>query len=155
MNNSPEFEPIRTAILLSGNNFRIWLQTDNIWLQRFPWEKWEILKNIGADIAIIVSEYDTLARQLKNHEKIRILAILGYATDLKFLEEDRKTLDDIAGKAGAEIIWEKAPHPQKLNQLLRQENWNILFFSGHSASTEDGQDCEIQLTETHQLKQKC
>ncbi len=23
------------------------------------------------------------------------------------LEEDRKTLDDIAGKAGAEIIWEK------------------------------------------------
>ncbi len=29
---------------------------------------------------------------------------------------------------------------QKLNQLLRQETWNILFFSGHSASTEDGQD---------------
>ena len=152
LNNSPEFEPIKTAILRSGNNFRIWVQTDNIWLQRFPWEKWEILQNTGADIAIIVSEYDTLTRQLKNHEKIRILAILGYATDLKFLEEDRKTLDDIAGKAGAEIIWEKAPHPQKLNQLLRQETWNILFFSGHSASTEDGQDCEIQLTETHKLK---
>jgi CHASE2 domain-containing sensor protein len=152
LNNSPEFEPIKTAILRSGNNFRLWLQTDNIWLQRLPWEKWQILQNTSADIAIIVSEYDTLARQLKNHEKIRILAILGYATDLKSLEEDRKILDDIAGKAGAEIIWEKAPTPHELNQLLRQETWNILFFSGHSASTEDGQDCEIQLTQTHKLK---
>ena len=59
LNNSPEFEPIKTAILRSGNNFRIWVQTDNIWMQRFPWEKWEILQNTGADIAIIVSEYDT------------------------------------------------------------------------------------------------
>jgi CHASE2 domain-containing sensor protein len=152
LNNSPEFEPIKTAILRSGNNFRLWLQTDNIWLQRLPWEKWQLLQNTGADLAIIVSEYDTLARQLKNQERIRILAILGYATDLKFLEEDRKILDAIAGKARAEIVWEKAPNPQKLNQLLRQETWNILFFSGHSASTEDGQDCEIQLTQTHKLK---
>lgn len=152
LNNSPEFDPIKTAILRSGNNFCLWFQTDNTWLQRFPWEKWQILQNTGADMAIIVSEYETLSRQVENHQKIRILAILGYANDLNSLEADRQILDEIAGKAGAEIIWLEAPSPQKLNQLLRQETWNILFFSGHSTSTEDGQKCEIQLTKTHKIE---
>lgn len=150
LNYSKEFEPIREALPSKSEQFRLWIQTDNVWLQRLPWEKWNRLQN--AEVAIVVSEYDISVRKHRLNDKIKVLAILGYATDLKNLPKDKQLLDEIAGKAGAEIVWEQGHSPQELNQLLRQGNWDILFFSGHSASTEDGKRCEIQLTQSHKLE---
>jgi CHASE2 domain-containing sensor protein len=152
LNTCETFAPIRNELLQVGQGFRLWVQTDNPWLQRLPWEKWDLLATAGAEVALIVSEYSTAEREERTRDKIRILAVLGHATDLSHLVTDQKILDKIAGNAGAEIVWKQEPSAQVLNQLLRQGQWDILFFSGHSASTSDGKRCEIQLTADHILE---
>lgn len=149
--NTDDLEEIRQALLMAGQQACLWIQTDNTWLQRLPWEKWSLVEKIEATVALAVNQYTTVPRQARHADKIRILAILGYATDLQHLVEDQRLLDQIAGQAGAKIVWQKSPSPQQLNQLLRQEPWDMLFFSGHSASSEDGKQFAIQLTETEQL----
>jgi CHASE2 domain-containing sensor protein len=152
LNTCETFAPIRNELLQVGQGFRLWVQTDNPWLQRLPWEKWDLLAAAGAEVALIVSEYSTAEREERTRDKIRILAVLGHATDLSHLKTDQEILDKIAGNAGAEIVWKQEPSAQVLNQLLRQGQWDILFFSGHSASTADGKRCEIQLTADHTLE---
>jgi CHASE2 domain/CHAT domain len=152
LNSCEEFAPIRNELLQAGSNFRLWIQTDNPWLQRLPWEKWDLLATVGAEVALIVSEYSTAERVQRTRDKIRILAVLGHATDLSHLVTDQAILNKIAGNAGAEIVWKQEPSAQVLNKLLRQGQWDILFFSGHSASTADGKRCEIQLTSTYTLE---
>jgi CHASE2 domain-containing sensor protein len=152
LNTCETFAPIRNELLQVGSSFRLWVQTDNPWLQRLPWEKWDLLATSGAEVALIVSEYSTAERAQRTRDKIRILAVLGHATDLSHLVTDQDILNKIAGNAGAEIVWKQEPSAQVLNQLLRQGQWDILFFSGHSASTADGKRCEIQLTSTHTLE---
>ncbi len=149
LNNSQEFAPIRNTLLRQGDNFSLWLQTNNILLQKLPWEKWDLLQESNANVAIIVSEYDIPPRNHNPNEKIKILAIIGGASDLN-LKEDEKILTEIAGKTGAEIHWKQAPKPQEFKDLLRQGSWDILFFSGHSASTKNN-GFEIQLTEEDRL----
>lgn len=149
--NAEGLEEIRQALLMAGQQACLWIQTDNIWLQRLPWERWSVVEKTEATVALALNQYTTVPRPSHHPGKIRILAILGYATDLQHLPEDQQLLDQIAGQAGAEIIWQTAPTPQQLNQLLRQDRWDILFFSGHSASSEDGKRFAIQLNETEQL----
>lgn len=149
--NANELEEIRQALLMAGQQVCLWIQTDNVWLQRLPWERWSLVETTEATVALAVNQYATVPRQERHPSKIRILAILGFATDLQHLPEDQRLLAEIAGYAGAEIVWKESPAPQQLNQLLRQERWDVLFFSGHSASTEDGKRFAIQLTETEQL----
>ena len=149
--NADPFAEIREAMLMAGQQACVWIQTDHVWLQRLPWEKWSLIETTEATVALAVNQYATVPRQDRHSDKIRILAILGYATDLKHLSEDQRLLAEIAGQAGAEIVWQESPTPPQLNHLLRQDPWDILFFSGHSASTEDGKRFAIQLTETEQL----
>jgi CHASE2 domain-containing sensor protein len=152
LNTDLDFAEIRTRFLQSGQQFRLWVQTDNIWLQRLPWERWNILQNASVEVGLVISEYEISERRHYPRNRVRILAILGHATDLNNLDTEKQILDEIAGTAGAEIVWQTAPSPQTLNELLRQGNWDILFFSGHSASTADGKRCSIQLTADHQLE---
>jgi CHASE2 domain-containing sensor protein len=152
LNTDLDFAEIRTRFLQSGQKFRLWIQTDDIWLQRLPWERWNILQDALVEVGLVISEYEITERRHSPRSRVRILAILGHATDLHNLDTEKQILDELAGLAGAEIVWQTAPSPQKLNELLRQGNWDILFFSGHSASTADGKRCSIQLTADHQLE---
>jgi CHASE2 domain-containing sensor protein len=152
LNTCETFAPIRNELLQVGQGFRLWVQTSNPWLQRLPWEKWDLFTKANAEIALIMSEYSLTERTSRPRNKIRILAVLGHATDLKNLATDQEIIDKIAGNAGAEIVWKQEPSPQVLNQLLREQYWDILFFSGHSASTADGKRYEIQLTANHLLE---
>ncbi|WP_299488535.1 CHASE2 domain-containing protein [Acaryochloris sp. IP29b_bin.137] len=149
--NTDDLEEIRQALLMTGQQACLWIQTDNVWLQRLPWERWSLVEKTEATVALALNQYTTIPRPTRHAGKIRILAILGHATDLQHLEEDQHLLDQIAGQAGAEIVWQHAPTPQQLNHLLRQDRWDILFFSGHSASSEDGKRFAIQLNKTEQL----
>jgi CHASE2 domain-containing sensor protein len=152
LNHDPQFEPIRTQLLDTEKAFRLWIRTNQIWAQRLPWERWDVLQKKQAEVGLLISEYEVAQRQFKVRDRIRILAVLGAATDLKNLDKEQQILNEVAGRAGAEIVWETAPTPQRLNELLRQGKWDIFVFSGHSASTDEGIRCEIQLTQTARLE---
>ena len=99
LNSSKGFETIKKEILRSGDNFRFWLQTNNTDLQKLPWEKWELLQEADAEVAIIASEYKISLRKSQPNNKIRILGILGDAADLKCVEKDQQVLAEISKKS--------------------------------------------------------
>jgi CHASE2 domain-containing sensor protein len=152
LNQDPGFIEIRERLLQAGKKFRLWVETNDVWLQRLPWEKWSVLKNASAEVGLVLPEYDTAERKHSPRDRVRILAVSGHATDLNSLEDEQQIINKLVSKAGAEIVWKQAPSPSELNALLRAGGLDILIFSGHSASTEDGKRCEIQLTAEHRLE---
>lgn len=157
LNQSSDFIGVWQTILSEGS-IRLQLQTDQVWLQRLPWEQWTVLMGRETTFGLVLPEYHTRDRRRAkpitakpNPNKVRILAILGHATDLDGISEDQQTLLKIAG-SDAEISWQSAPTHRQLTDLLRNEAWDILFFSGHSASGEDGKHFSMQLTPSEQLE---
>ncbi|NER04010.1 MAG: CHASE2 domain-containing protein [Okeania sp. SIO3C4] len=153
LNNCVDFRGIRDKLLRSQKKFQLLLQTNNSWLRRFPWELWDVLVQAEAEFALSAIEYDSpnnfnLFSTPKG--KVKILAILGEGTDID-RDADKQILDDLAGKAGAEIIWREQPQASELNEQLWQQGWDILFFAGHSGSSESGKRGEIQLNEREKL----
>jgi len=148
-----EFSKIRDELNRADQNFRIWLQIDNVWLRRLPWHKWTVLASAEAEIGICVCEYQSKSVPHFPKRKVRILGILGYASDLESSEKDKDVIDKVAKNTGSEVKWwDPKQKPQELNRLLRQEQWDILFFSGHSASNDEGTEFAIELTKDRQLE---
>jgi WD40 repeat protein len=130
---------------------RVLLQTDNSDLRRLPWNRCHLLAS--AEVGLSAPEYDCKNKPNPpaRKNKVRILGVLGYATDLPHQGEEQWVLDELTKNAGGEIVWKEQPALDELNQLLSEQCWDILFFSGHSQSNQEGKRCEIQLTETHRL----
>ena len=104
-------------------------------------------------MALSAIEYDCpidLNLQPTGKGKVRILAILGRGADLD-RNADRNALDELAGRAGAQITWREEPQASELNEQLWQQGWDILFFAGHSGTSEAGKRGEIQLNKTERL----
>ena len=153
LNNCVEFRGIRDKLLRSPRKFQLLLQTNNSWLQRFPWERWDVLVEAEAEFALSAIEYDCPKNlNLFSTPKgtVKILAILGQGTDID-RDADKQILDKLAGKAGAEITWKEQPQTSELNEQLWQQGWDILFFAGHSGTSEEGKRGEIQLNDRERL----
>jgi len=153
LNNCIEFRTIRDKLLQSPKKFQLLLQTNNPWLRRFPWERWDVLAEAEAEVALSAIEYDCpnhLNLLPTSKGKVRILGILGEGAQLN-QEADKQALEELAGKAGAEISWRVNPQASELNEQLWQQGWDMLFFAGHSGTSEEGKRGEIQLNEKEQL----
>ncbi|NEQ18344.1 MAG: hypothetical protein F6K44_33670 [Moorea sp. SIO3E2] len=132
LNSDPEFRGIRDKLLRSGKKFQLLLQTNNPWLRRFPWHRWDLLAEAQAEVALSAIEYDCpnpLNRQPTPKGKVRILAILGQGANLN-QQADQQALEELAGQAGAQITWRQEPQASELNQQLWEQGWDILFFAG-------------------------
>ncbi|NER48332.1 MAG: CHASE2 domain-containing protein [Symploca sp. SIO1A3] len=153
LNNCTEFRTIRDKLLQSPKKFQLLLQTDNPWLRRFPWEHWDLLAEAEAEVALGAIEYDC-PNQLNSMStpkgKVRILGILGEGAQLD-QDADQQILEELAGKAGAEISWRVKPQAAELNEQLWQQGWDMLFFAGHSGTSEEGKRGEIQLNQQERL----
>ena len=113
-------------------DIRMILETDDEWLRRLPWHKWEIFQDYPqADISLCQSEYKRRQlSQCKVHKtKIRILAILGNSRNID-VQAEREFLQNLPN---AETEFLVNPSCQEFNtQLWSPLGWDILFFAGHS-----------------------
>ncbi len=151
-----DFQEIRDLLLqvLSAhkNDVRVIIQTDNISLWSFPWHLWNIFQEfkIEPTFGLLTTNIDPELKQIKSKNKIRILVILGDSSDID-IEADLKLLQESIAQNDAEITSLVATNSSKLNDELWKQNWDILFFAGHSSSEDDYSYGQLALSETETI----
>ena len=145
------FRPIREKWLeklLPSDEVRVLLQAQDPWLQKLPWHLWEVIERYPkAELALSAPMYEQVSHPPTSGNTIRILAILGSARELN-LQADRALLERLTD---AKITFLVEPSCQDLTDRLWEQNWDILFFAGHSASDITKRTGRIHLNETESL----
>ncbi|MCT7959873.1 WD40 repeat domain-containing protein [Laspinema sp. D1] len=140
---SREFQKIRETFFKhlpdEFEEIRIFLQTRALLLKKLPWNEWDIFERYAhAEIALVPPEYSriNLAPDAIAREKVRILGIFGIGKDIN-TEEENKQLNRLTN---SEV---KFINPHKIEELYDNlqddKGWDILFFAGHSSSSETGE----------------
>jgi CHASE2 domain-containing sensor protein len=146
-----EWQKIRDGLqhfLSDTDEIQFIIQSNDIQLRQLPWNLWNFFENYPkAEFALSASEYQSPKKALTKNSssKVRILAILGNSEGID-IEKDRAFLEQLSNQAETKFLVE--PQPEKLNDHLWEQGWDILFFAGHSSSQEKGR---IQLNQTDSL----
>lgn len=134
------------------DHIRIILQTDNPQLQRLPWHQWELLTRYPfAELVLSAPTYEGIQRQSSSTAGIKILAILGSSHGIN-TQADQRLLNQLPH---ANVTFLVEPQRQELTDQLWDQNWDILFFAGHSHSSnpcDTGHIC-LNAHETLNIKQ--
>lgn len=148
-----QFTSIRDKLLetLSQKNgkTRFIIQTDDIRLWRLPWHLWDVLDNYKVEVTFSRLTYekgDLSPNSLK--DKVRILVILGDSTDIDVqadLELLKQRLPD------AYIFPLIATRRNQLSDELWGQDWDILFFAGHSSSEFEEEQGRLYINETENI----
>jgi len=106
-------------------------------LKKLPWHHLKIADNtyIGVETAFVPQEPNKIVQEHFEQTSVKILAILGNSQGID-VESDRRTLEQFKEK-GADIVFLPEPERFEVVESLRDNRWDILFFSGHSSS-QDG-----------------
>lgn len=147
------FRPLKDKLLKQltpDDTVRILIKTDDPWLRRLPWQLWDFLEEYsGAEVALSAPEYEILpsSKTAISKNKVNILAILGNSEGIS-LSKDRELLEQLPD---AQTTFLVEPQRSQLIEQLWKQNWDILFFAGHSSSQSDGQTGYIFINETDKL----
>lgn len=133
---SVEFLRIKERLLKKlqpSEEIRIQIQTRDIQLRQLPWHLWNLILDDypKAEITFSIPESEEIVISTPETQKkrVKILALLGDNTNLqieKDLEILQKQLPD------AYILPLFQPNLKDLNDKLWEQEWDILFFAGHS-----------------------
>ncbi|MEK0181748.1 CHASE2 domain-containing protein [Microcoleus anatoxicus] len=156
--NSPDtnFREIRDLLLqvLSAHkdDVRVIIQTDNISLWSFPWHLWKIFQDFEVEptFGLLTTNIQPQFKQTNSNNKIRILVVLGNSTDIDVYADFLLFQESITHN-GAEITPLIATSNRDLNDKLWEQNWDILFFAGHSSSGNDYSYGQLKLSETETI----
>jgi CHASE2 domain-containing sensor protein len=113
---------------------RVVIRTQDRRLHLLPWHIWEFIDRYQAEVA-----FSLPSRQMEYHpsrklgERVRILAILGHQAGID-VETDRALLQALP-RADVKFLVE--PDRQTLTQQLWEQDWDVLFFAGHSQTKDD------------------
>ena len=114
----PESEPIRFVI-----------QTENPQLQQLPWHLWKFFEDYSqAEVALSAPHLEAIEKTATAKNKVRILAILGDSEKIN-ISKDREFLENLPD---ADVCFLPEPTREKVNDCLWSEQWDVLFFAGHS-----------------------
>lgn len=114
---------------------RLLISTESQQLQKLPWQEWDFFERYPqAEMAFSATEFEQFLSlpQQSAPGAMKILAILGHSQGID-TTEDRQQLEALPN---AQIEFLVEPSRQQLNEQLWSQNWDLLFFAGHS-ETED------------------
>ncbi|MBD2364450.1 ABC transporter substrate-binding protein [Anabaena minutissima FACHB-250] len=111
-------------------------------LRRLPWHIWDLFTKLpNAEFALFTGFREQVPTF---NAPIRVLAIFGSSQDGLQLEQDAAALT-LLEQRGAQIVKQSEPSQEKISHLLFDQNWDILFFAGHSSS--EGKSGQIQISD--------
>jgi len=137
--NSLEFKEIFNKLqreLNTEDNIRIVIQTDNLELRQLPWHSWDLFDSYkSAEVALSASRFYNVTKDKKSQaqKQLKILAILGNSGGID-IEKDREFLEKLPN---AQVEFLAGPDRKKITTNLWEQNWDVLFFAGHSSSQEE------------------
>lgn len=142
---SDSFRPIRELLfhhLLADDSIRMILQTPDPDLRRLPWQLWEGFDRYPkAELALSAPSYQRVPPPIAADRKVRILAILGNSQGID-VQVDRQMLADLPQ---ARVTFLVEPQRQHLTDQLWDQPWDLLFFAGHSSSSDQDQTGQIAI----------
>ncbi|NER33193.1 MAG: CHASE2 domain-containing protein [Oscillatoria sp. SIO1A7] len=131
----PESEPIRFVI-----------QTENPQLQQLPWHLWKFFEDYSqAEVALSAPHLEAIEKISTAKNKVRILAILGDSEKIN-ISKDREFLENLPD---ADVCFLPEPTREKVNDCLWSEQWDVLFFAGHSRT--EGETGRISINKEDSL----
>jgi CHASE2 domain-containing sensor protein len=149
--NSTQFHKIdkqlRTQLEPSAE-IRFIIETNDKQLRHLPWHLWNFFTDYPhAEVALSAAEYQqpNIITANISQEKVKILAIFGDSQGIE-ISQDRTFLEELSHQAEIEFLVE--PSLNDLNDRFWKQNWDILFFAGHSCTKEKGW---LQLNHTDSL----
>ncbi|MBD2677375.1 MULTISPECIES: CHASE2 domain-containing protein [Nostoc] len=134
--------------LQKHDQIRVILQTEDYQLQKLPWHLWELIERYpNAEIALAAPSYEKVSFLPKSATKVKILALLGDSHGVD-IATDRQLLEQLPD---TNIHFLVEPSCEDLTDNLWQQNWDILFFAGHSSSHTTGETGQIYINQTESL----
>lgn len=155
--NSPSFLNVANQLrskLNPSDSIRFIIQTSDIKLKLLPLHLWDFFDDYRkAEIALSTPQSDRLSKSIANRNKVRVLVILGNSKNIETgVQADLEALNQLP-LSEIEIL--SQPNKQDLHeQLWHPLGWDILCFSGHSDSEDDGSTGVIEISPTEQLSLK-
>jgi CHASE2 domain-containing sensor protein len=149
--NSTQFHKIDQQLrtqLEPSVEIRFIIETNDNQLRHLPWHLWNFFTDYPrAEVALSAAEYQqpNLITANSSEEKVKILAIFGDSQGIE-ISQDRTFLEELSHQAEIEFLVE--PSLNDLNDRFWKQNWDILFFAGHSCTKEKGW---LQLNQTDSL----
>lgn len=147
---SESFRPIREKWLeklRTSEEIRVIFQTEDYQLQNLPWHLWDLMERYtNAEIAVSAPSYEQLSLSTPN-TTVKILAILGDSTGID-IDTDRNILEQLPD---SDVKFLVSPERKDLTDSLWEQNWDILFFAGHSSSSGAGVMGNIYINQTESL----
>jgi CHASE2 domain-containing sensor protein len=133
--NSEGFRGINNTLreeLKRDEIIRVLIKSENPEIQRLPWHLWDFFNRYSQAEFAVASIISETPPKPQGKAKVRILAILGNSVNIN-IQADRDLLESLPN---VDSIFLVEPSRQKLNDYLWQQ-WDILFFAGHSESDDD------------------
>lgn len=140
-------QQLRT-LLSRDDEIRVIIETNATLLHRLPWHLWNFFEDYSNAEVALSTQYErpqVLRRSPKG--RVKILAILGNSKGID-VDKDRSLLKELPG-VQAEFLVE--PTRKELDEQLWNQNWDILFFAGHSDSQAIGETGRIYINQTESL----
>jgi CHASE2 domain-containing sensor protein len=154
--NSEPFRGIKDTLLeqLSPlDTVRFLIKTDDIVLRRLPWYCWDIFDRYPkAEIALSATAYKKTPIPHKNSDinYVKILAIVGNSENID-IKQDCNILAELPS---AKVTFLIEPSRSEIGKELWEENWDILFFAGHSSTDSDDISGRFYINKTETLTVK-
>jgi CHASE2 domain-containing sensor protein len=145
------FQPIRDRLSSSidaRDRIRIILQIDDPQLHRLPWQVANMFDRYpDTEVVVTSAQFESKLEANTIKSQVKILAILGNSQGIN-VTADRQILEQLA-RTQVDFLVE--PQRKQLNDRLWEQQWDILFFAGHSTSSDDDRTGRIYINHTDSL----
>ncbi len=128
---SSEFQAIEQRLretIAAQAPVEVLLRSTDDRLHQLPWQMWDFIDRYPLTELIIGSPPAGCVRPARPARRVRILVILGDRQGID-TEADRRLLADLPQ---ADVVFLVEPSRQEVYSRLWEEDWDVLFFAGHS-----------------------
>ncbi|GAA6623002.1 ABC transporter substrate-binding protein [Scytonema sp. NUACC26] len=145
-----------SAHIIFKINSELLQRQNNQLLQKLPWNIWNIFEfrdKVWFSLSLVLNQHFKTLKTSVLKTPVKILAIFGNAEGIN-TQKDKELLENLGAKVELlpnSLQQNSSPLRQQVHDKLWDESWDILFFAGHSASNNEGNSGEIQISRNESL----